>query len=174
MSTSGNNPPRTVTPGESASQLDAGNSEQTNFQLDPVEYPDRKPFHFLIADDSAVNRKILRIVLERSGDSVDEAENGVEAVEMALLQHYDALFLDIHMPKMDGMEAMAVIRALGDERAMTPIFAVTGDTRWEDRKTYLALGADGYIGKPIHIEELESEMVRVFAPKSEPKISKTG
>ena len=63
MSTRGNNPPRTDTPGKTARQRDAGKSEQTKFQLDPVERPDRKPFHFLIADDSAVNRKILRIVL---------------------------------------------------------------------------------------------------------------
>ena len=116
----------------------------------------------------------MRVVLERLGDSVDEAENGLQVVEMALVQHYDALFLDIHMPEMGGLEAMAIIRAFGDDRAQTPIFAVTGDTRWEDRKKYLALGADGYFGKPIHIADLELEMDRVLVQKPDSKAVKAG
>lgn len=174
MSTRGNNPPRPERPVEQSSEVDAGGFAKRKFQLDPVARPNRKPFHFLIADDSAVNRKILGIVLERFGDTVDEAENGLEAVEMVSVQHYDAVFLDIHMPVMGGLEAMAIIRAFGDDRAQTPIFAVTGDTRWEDRAKYLALGADGYIGKPIHIEELELEMDRVLVQKPEIKAIKAG
>jgi signal transduction histidine kinase/ActR/RegA family two-component response regulator len=125
-----------------------------------VDAADRnRPQHYLVADDNRINRTILRLVLEKRGHTVDEAENGEQAVEQVAACHYDAVFMDIHMPIMDGIDAIKAIRAL-ETRAEVLIFAVTADAMKGDRERYMALGADGYISKPIKPETLESELGR--------------
>jgi len=154
--------------------MNANHPGKTSFDLKPVKQTERKPFHFLVADDSVVNRKILRVILERKGDTVDEAINGLEVVERVKVKSYDALFLDIHMPVMGGIEAMKLIKSMGGKRATIPIFAVTGDSKAEDRERYLHLGTDGYIAKPINIDELKLELDRVLVQKPDTKALKTG
>ena len=115
--------------------------------------------HYLVADDNRINRTILRLVLEKRGHSVDEAENGEQAVEQVTACRYDAVFMDIHMPIMDGIEAIQKIRAL-NAHSQVLILAVTADAMKGYRERYLALGADGYISKPINLDTLDAEVER--------------
>ena len=126
---------------------------------DAGAHPERR--RYLVADDNQINRTILRLVLEKSGAQVDEAVDGIDAVQQVRSGRYDAVFMDIHMPRMDGVQAIAEIRSLpsgGD----VPILAVTADAMKGDRERYLGLGADGYVSKPIQPHVLSEEIARLL------------
>ena len=78
-----------------------------------------------------------------------------------------ALLLDINMPRMDGIETLNRIRALPGNRAKVPIIAMTADASDRDRERYLEAGMDGYVAKPIDIDALEREMVRLATSTSQ-------
>ena len=111
---------------------------------------------FLVVDDNPVNQRLLTIVLERRGHIVDVAGGGFEAVEAVQTQRYDVIFIDIHMPDMDGVTAIAEIRKIRNY-AHVPIIAVTADNNYGDRQKYMGLGADGYMTKPFQIDKLHEE-----------------
>lgn len=103
----------------------------------------------LLADDHEDNRKLIRYWLERSGIQVDEAENGEQAVEKALLFDFDLIFLDIQMPNMDGVEALTMIRANGYE---IPIIALTANALKQEVDGYLASGFNDHLAKPVEAD----------------------
>jgi signal transduction histidine kinase/CheY-like chemotaxis protein len=111
----------------------------------------------LIAEDVEINREILLALLEDSGISIDCAQNGLEAVNMiaAAPMQYDAILMDVQMPKMDGLEATRRIRELLSERPKrVPIIAMTAHVFKSDIEECLAAGMDDHIGKPIDIEDI--------------------
>ncbi|MBL8470952.1 MAG: response regulator [Rhodocyclaceae bacterium] len=105
----------------------------------------------LIAEDVALNREILRELLAATGAQVDEAENGVRAVERVLAHapgHYALVLMDIQMPEMDGFTAAA--RILQDARhAGQPIVALTAHAFHDDREHSLAVGMKDHVAKPV-------------------------
>jgi signal transduction histidine kinase/CheY-like chemotaxis protein len=103
----------------------------------------------LLAEDNAINQKVAQAMLAREGCTVDVAENGLRAVEMANSKAYDLILLDCQMPEMDGYEAAAAIRKLENENRKTPIVAATASAFVEDKARCLAAGMDDYISKPI-------------------------
>ncbi|MBQ9205894.1 MAG: response regulator [Treponema sp.] len=107
----------------------------------------------LLVDDMDVNREIAAAVLEMHNFVVEQAVDGEQAVSMvekAAAGHYDAVLMDIQMPKMNGYEATAAIRSLADtEKASVPIIAMTANAFDEDRKHALAAGMNAHIAKPI-------------------------
>jgi CheY-like chemotaxis protein/HPt (histidine-containing phosphotransfer) domain-containing protein len=100
-------------------------------------------------------------VLQHAGASVDFAGNGQLAVSMLAdgNHHYDAVLMDLQMPVMDGFEAASAIRAMG-LRAL-PILAMTANAMEEDRRRALQAGMDGYLAKPIDVDELVNALRRV-------------
>jgi signal transduction histidine kinase/response regulator RpfG family c-di-GMP phosphodiesterase len=118
--------------------------------------PARPNFHgrVLLAEDNLVNQRVAVRLLERLGMRVDIAVNGKEAVEMAVAEPYDAIFMDCQMPAMDGYEATALIRAKGGQPARTPIIALTAQAMEDDRQRCLDAGMDDYIAKPIALQAL--------------------
>ncbi|MDR0289764.1 MAG: response regulator [Treponema sp.] len=111
----------------------------------------------LIAEDVEINREILLSLLEDTGLSMDCAENGVEAVEMVVAapDKYDAILMDVQMPKMDGLEATRLIRSLADQRAVNiPIIAMTAHVFKSDIEECLAAGMNDHIGKPLDIDDV--------------------
>lgn len=101
----------------------------------------------LIADDRATSRELLRIVLERAGYEVVEAEDGVEALELARSSPPDLILLDLQMPRLDGYGVLAELR--GDERlAKLPVLALTASAMRGDRERILAAGFTDYLSKP--------------------------
>ncbi len=102
----------------------------------------------LAADDHAVNRRILSLLLEPHGCTLVLVENGAEAVEAAQTQQFDAILMDMQMPVMDGLEAAAGIRAKGLNRR-TPLIALTANAMDVHRAAWDATGVHAFLTKPI-------------------------
>ncbi|MGV3580172.1 ATP-binding protein [Brevundimonas sp.] len=102
----------------------------------------------LAADDHAVNRRILSLLLEPHGCTIVLVENGAEAVEAARTQRFDAILMDMQMPVMDGLEASAGIRAGGMNRR-APVIALTANAMDVHRAAWDALGVHAFLTKPI-------------------------
>jgi CheY-like chemotaxis protein len=120
----------------------------------------------LIAEDNAVNRELLRELLELRGYSVLEACDGQEAIQMVEQTHPEMLLLDIGMPVMDGF---AVIRRIRENPrlATLPVVAVTAYAMRGDQERILNSGFDGYLSKPVNASSLAQELDRVFAKGSQ-------
>ncbi|WP_269713847.1 ATP-binding protein [Caulobacter sp. NIBR2454] len=103
----------------------------------------------LLAEDHAVNQKIIRLYLEPLGCRVTVAENGEEAVELAAAQAFDVILMDMQMPVMDGIEATSRIRANGGPNAATPILALTANALLEHRQQWLRVGVETFLTKPL-------------------------
>jgi CheY-like chemotaxis protein len=111
----------------------------------------------LIAEDIEINREIVIALLADTGIGIDTAENGALALEAFAKnpERYDLIFMDIHMPEMDGFHAARAIRGLDVPRAADiPIVAMTANVFREDIERCLEAGMNAHIGKPIDINEL--------------------
>jgi hypothetical protein len=124
-----------------------------------------KGLSVLLVDDHALNRKVARLFLEPIGISIVEAENGEEALRFLQTQPFDLVLLDMHMPVMDGAETLRHIRAHEPHIRDIPVIALTADSLGPNKARYAALGADGYVGKPIDHRELILEIGRVLEEK---------
>lgn len=93
-------------------------------------------------------------MLAKRGYTVDLAENGIEAIELFTKGNYDAILMDIQMPKMNGIEATEKIRSFDLEGRHTPIIALTAYSLPGDREKFMKLGLDEYVSKPIHMDDL--------------------
>ena len=108
--------------------------------------------HILLAEDVDINCEIVLALLEPSLIGIDCAENGAEAVRMfsEAPEKYDMIFMDLQMPKMDGLEATRTIRALDNEKAKNiPIIAMTANVFKEDVENCLNAGMNDHLGKPL-------------------------
>ena len=114
----------------------------------------------LVVDDNSVNRKILARQLEMAGATTDAASGGEEALELWRTGRYDLVLADLQMPTMDGFELARRIRAgeAVEGRRRTPILAVTASTHEEQEQRTRAVGMDGFITKPIGIEQLRATL----------------
>jgi two-component system, cell cycle response regulator DivK len=107
----------------------------------------------LIAEDNAVNRELLRELLEILGCSVTEACNGQEALEMMEQEQPDLLLLDISMPVLDGFATVRKIRE-NPKLSALPVLAVTAYAMRGDEEKILNSGFDGYLSKPVNSQSL--------------------
>jgi two-component system cell cycle response regulator DivK len=107
----------------------------------------------LVVEDNEKNMKLFRDVLGATGYRTLEATTGGEAVEMATEHTPDLVLMDIQMPDIDGLEALRRLRA--DARtASLRVLAVTAQAMQGDREHFLAAGFDGYLSKPVNVQEL--------------------
>jgi signal transduction histidine kinase/DNA-binding response OmpR family regulator len=104
----------------------------------------------LLAEDNPINALLARTLLTRAGCVVDVVQDGEEAVAAAEAAPYDLIFLDIRMPRLDGIAAAERIRALPGPAGATPIVALTADAGDEDRARALKAGMDDFVTKPIN------------------------
>jgi signal transduction histidine kinase/ActR/RegA family two-component response regulator len=112
----------------------------------------------LLVEDIEMNRMIVTGLLEDTGCTVDEAENGKIAVEKALINSYDLIFMDMQMPVMDGLTATLEIRK---GNADVPIIAMTANAFREDAERCIAAGMNDHIGKPLDTERF-FEVIRKY------------
>jgi PAS domain S-box-containing protein len=115
----------------------------------------------LVVEDNLLNQEVANYILLHAGASAGFAGNGRLAVDMLAdgAAHYDAVLMDLQMPVMDGFEAAAAIRAMG--LASLPILAMTANAMEEDRLRALQAGMDGYLAKPIDVDELVGALLRL-------------
>jgi len=106
----------------------------------------------LIVEDNPRNMKLVRDVLQVKGHTTIEATTGEEGVLLATEKLPDLILMDIQLPKMNGIEALRVLRAAPATSAI-PIIAVTASVMQQDRKLITEAGFDGYVGKPINLVE---------------------
>ena len=104
----------------------------------------------LIVEDNDKNRKLVRDVLAHEGYRLLETENGEDAVRLAQAERPALVLMDIHLPGIDGIEALRRLRADAGTRAI-PVIAVTASAMTQDRATIMAAGFDGYQSKPISV-----------------------
>jgi CheY-like chemotaxis protein len=116
----------------------------------------------LIAEDNAVNRELLRELLEARGYSVDEACNGQAALQMIAQNRPDIVLLDIGMPVLDGFAVVRKIRE-NPRLATLPVLAVTAYAMQGDREKILNSGFDGYLSKPLNAVVLAEELDRLLS-----------
>ncbi|MDD2237147.1 MAG: ATP-binding protein [Kiritimatiellae bacterium] len=125
----------------------------------PEENPEEIPIaetirgHILLVDDSLTNQKVATRVIQKTGCTVDVANNGQEALDLAMSNHYDLIFMDCQMPVMDGYEAARQIRS-SEQEGHIPIVAMTANVLPAERAKCLAAGMDEYITKPIDFAQV--------------------
>ena len=148
--------------GAPAADDSAPSADAASVEDEPRAWTGRR---VLLTDDNAINRKVVQMFLKPLGVVVVEAENGVEALARLAAEPFDIVLMDVHMPVMDGLQAVSQMRSSGAPWARTPVIALTADAMHGDREKFLAAGMDGYVSKPIEPNELFSAMIRATQPR---------
>ncbi|MFO0652366.1 MAG: ATP-binding protein [Polyangiales bacterium] len=115
----------------------------------------------LVAEDNAVNQKVITLMLKRLGHRVDAVANGAEALEALSRAPYDLVLMDVQMPEMDGLEATRQLRARGDR---VRVVALTANVSGDDRARCTAAGMDDFLSKPVREAALAAVMRHRSAP----------
>jgi two-component system sensor histidine kinase BarA len=118
----------------------------------------------LVVDDHAINREFLHNGLRRLARDVAVVGNGLDAIERCRNTHFDVIVLDLHMPRLDGLDTAMRIRELGGPSSQARLIILTADTRPEERTRLLEAGVDEYLTKPISITDLADAIDRLFKP----------
>jgi two-component system, cell cycle response regulator DivK len=111
----------------------------------------------LIVEDNEKNLKLARDVLQFRGFRTIEASTAEEGIELAIEHKPDLVLMDYQLPGMNGVEALARLRA-DPSMAVTPVVALTASAMREDRERFLAAGFDGYLTKPIDVREFGNQV----------------
>jgi CheY-like chemotaxis protein len=125
--------------------------------------PASKPLRVLVADDNPVNLRVATRVLRDMGHSGVLVTDGEKALKALEAQSFDVALMDVTMPQLDGVSAVAEMRKREMQGARrTPVIMVTAFDMPSDRARFLAAGADGYLAKPLERTALEAELQRVL------------
>jgi signal transduction histidine kinase/CheY-like chemotaxis protein len=125
---------------------------------DPRQGPGRA--RILLAEDNQINAVLATAIIKRAGHHVDVAINGIEALDALARADYDLVFMDMHMPEMDGLEAARRIRALPTAAARIPIIALTANAMASDRQKCVVAGMDDFLPKPFDPQDLIAMLAR--------------
>jgi PAS domain S-box-containing protein len=147
---------------ELARVLSAGDADDTPPPPEHAEDPGSRG-RMLVAEDNVVNQLVAVGLLEQRGFLVDVAGDGREAIAMHAHHVYDAIFMDCHMPEINGYEATREIRRREGSKRHTPIIAMTASTLPEDRERCLAAGMDHHLGKPVRPSGLDHAIAKALA-----------
>ena len=138
------------------------NQQATQTSIEAVSNgPNFSKLKILMAEDNRINQKVAMLMLEHLGSQVDIVENGAEAVSAAQQKQYDLILMDIQMPVMDGVEATHTIQAQNRHGKRPFIVAVTANALKGERERLLAQGFDGFIDKPVHVNEITAVLETV-------------
>ena len=127
---------------------EAADSQSAQDEAEDVEL-DMRPLRILVAEDHPTNQKIVSLFLSTMGWSLAMANDGVEALEMAGLEEFDAILMDMQMPNMDGLEATRRLRAASGYTQYVPIIALTANAMDHHRAAFMEAGADAFVAKPL-------------------------
>ncbi|MEW6280364.1 MAG: ATP-binding protein, partial [Candidatus Eremiobacterota bacterium] len=118
----------------------------------------------LLVEDNPVNRHVTRRMLARLGFDAELAGNGVEALDALRRTFYPLVLMDLHMPVMDGLQAIREIRTGFPVERQPKILALTANVLPEDREAMLTAGADGFLGKPMRLDDLREALTGLSLP----------
>ncbi len=135
---------------------------------------DSQTLRVLIVDDNITNQNIIGMLLSGKEYRLTYATNGLEALEAASKRTYDVILMDVQMPVMDGLEAVRRIRMSEQAKGASPaaIVVCSANDSADDRKRAIEAGADGYVAKPIVLEQLLGAMhsaMKIRARQDQPK-----
>ena len=117
----------------------------------------------LLVEDNPTNRLVASKILQAMGVEVDMAENGSLGVDAVMAGDFDLILMDVQMPVMDGLEATRRIRALEGAKGTIPILGLTANAMAHQKRSYLSIGMNGVVAKPISPTDLFSEIARVVS-----------
>ena len=124
--------------------------------------------HVLLAEDNELNAEFAKIILEDFGLHVDLARDGLECVDKVIQKPvgtYDFILMDIQMPNMNGYLATQKIRTIPEKNTI-PIIAMSANAFDEDKKKALNVGMDGYISKPIDMDKVGKQIIKILKSKA--------
>jgi PAS domain S-box-containing protein len=130
---------------------------------EPIVAGDRAPC-VLLAEDNSTNQLFAAAILTRLGCEVDVVGDGREALGAVQRRAYDAVFMDMMMPEMDGLQATREFRALAGEPARVPVIALTANAFEHDREACAAAGMSGFVTKPVTAAKLREALSAALAP----------
>jgi diguanylate cyclase (GGDEF)-like protein len=148
---------------------------QNRFDENPVQHVldaamnDKKLYKtegkkLLLVEDNEINQQVAKEILEKEGFDVDIAADGLEAVQKIRAKRFDAVLMDLQMPMMDGYEATRIIRSEPQFDDL-PIIAMTAHAMTDVKEKCLSIGMNGYIAKPIDVDELVANLLDSIKPE---------
>ncbi len=141
---------------------------QWSSDLDRTKDQPHNQIRVLVVEDNIVSQKVAVRLLEKLGCQVEVATNGHEAVAASTHTAYDCIFMDCHLPRMDGLLATAAIRERERQQSgHVTIIAMTADVMTEERARCLAAGMDGFIGKPVRTQDLQDALTTYLSASNE-------
>ncbi len=133
--------------------------------------PSERRIEILLVEDHPVNRQLVGLFLEPLGYVLTEAQDGLEAVNVAAARPFDLILMDMQMPVMNGLDATARIRASAGPNRHTPVVALTADAFEDRRDAWIEAGAAAFLTKPINPDLLLSTVARLTAGADHPPAS---
>jgi two-component system sensor histidine kinase RpfC len=128
---------------------------------DAIHSKQRDGLSILIVEDNPTNRMVLQKILGRAGHQCTLAQDGEEGLDIITTQQFDAMVIDMNMPKISGLEVVRFCRMMGGVLAKTPIIIFSASVTQEARDESFAAGADAYISKPIEISQFLDTLNRL-------------
>ncbi|MDQ8202849.1 response regulator [Pelagicoccus sp. SDUM812003] len=134
---------------------------QRNFYS--ADFAEQYPIRILVVEDNPVNTKVLLRMLKKLGYEADSVVNGELGARAAESKQYDAIFMDLQMPVMDGFTSARAI--LASDKIKHPIYisAFTANVRAEDRKAAAEAGMHDFVAKPAGVDAIANMLVRAYA-----------
>ncbi|TGN00301.1 MHYT domain-containing protein [Leptospira dzoumogneensis] len=141
--------------------LEEGKPRQENKIQTGIKLP---PLKILVVDDVEKNTELVSLLLQNLGHQVESSYNGEDAVKKVTTGSFDLVLMDVQMPGLDGRQATKVIRMheIQEKVSRTPILALTASVFEEDKNAASAAGMDGFVSKPVEMDQMIAEIARVL------------
>ncbi len=120
----------------------------------------------LVVDDHPINARVMTVLLQQMGIRCTVVTDGAAAVKAVLAGQVDVVFMDYHMPVLDGFAATRQIRALAKPLDQTPVVLVTADVCMATQEAAKSVGIDAFVGKPVRVHELKEALSQALAART--------
>ena len=126
--------------------------------------------NLLFIEDDAMNRRVVKDMLDVAGVTMDEADGAREGLRLIEANEYDLILLDLRMPGMDGIEVITELRKRTDEKARLPVIVLTADAAVGLRERCMAAGADEVLFKPVSMQSLFDAIAVLMVDRDGPNV----